>query len=281
MEKDALLEIIIHDLKELEMLAQNVKGNTQLSKAFFKLTRNRINSIVEEIEMLEELSLPETRSSEPRTVKTDEEKISAPEVLPKQEAEQVDFTPPPPSSTRETPNESKSVSEPLPEKEITPVSDENPTETKKEEPIAAETPEEKSKEKDTSVNKEDDPAPGQATEKKKGKDQTKGVLGEKLVKEKDSFNEQIWKNQKTPNSKRSFSNPPISDLKKAMGINDRFFFQRELFGGNAEVMNQTLEQLNQMQGINEAQNFLLANFNWDPENEAVLNFMELVERRYL
>jgi hypothetical protein len=35
-----------------------------------------------------------------------------------------------------------------------------------------------------------------------------------------------------------------------------------------------------MGDINEAHNFLLANFNWDPENEAVLSFMELVERRY-
>jgi chemotaxis protein histidine kinase CheA len=280
MEKDALLEIIIHDLKEVEMLAQNVKGDTQLSKAFFKLTRNRINSILEEIEMLEELSsIPEKQSPEQKTVKTAQEAPPAPNALPKQESEQKDLTQPTTPEPQDAPAKSQSVSEPLPEKEVTPASDATPTIEEKEESVTAQKPEEKTKEKNIPVDQEKKTEPKQSAEKKEEKENR--VLGEKLIKEKASFNEQIGKDQKTANSKRSFSSPPVTDLKKAMGINDRFFFQRELFGGSAEVMNQTLEQLNQMQGINEAQNFLLTNFNWNPENEALLSFMELVERRYL
>lgn len=277
MEKDALLEIIIHDLKEVEMLAQNVKGETQLSKAFFKLTRNRINSILEEIEMLEELSSPEIRLAETKTVKTAQKASPAPDFLPKEESKQKDLTPPTTPEPEEPAPENLHVNEPLHEKEIPSVPDKTTETEEKKEPATSQKPEEK--EKNRPVDKEKQAVPEQSSEKKEEKE--KRVLGEKLVKGKDSFNEQIGKNQKTGNSKRSFSAPPITDLKKAMGINDRFFFQRELFGGSAEVMNQTLEQLNQLQGINEAQDFLLANFNWDPENEALLSFMELVERRYL
>jgi chemotaxis protein histidine kinase CheA len=274
MEKDALLEIIIHDLKEVELMAENAKGDKPLSKAYFKLTRNRINSILDEIEMLEELSLPGSQVSEIVDITEKPESEEAIQVTAKKEEEKdkqpaVTHEEPEPkdSSEKETTEEEKvsTPEEPTPDEEpphetsISDISDDNT-------PIKEET-----------TNPISEPVEKAHPEKKKENQ----VLGEKLIPGKSSFNEQIGKNQKSSSSNRSFSAPPIADLKKAMGINDRFFFQRELFGGSADVMNQTLEQLNEMQGVNEAQNFLLANFNWDPENEAVLSFMELVERRYL
>ncbi|WP_010664639.1 hypothetical protein [Marinilabilia salmonicolor] len=277
MEKDALLEIIIHDLKEVEIMAENAKGDKHLSKAYFKLTRNRINSILDEIEMLEEISLPvagtqATKNPETPESTTPSEKIS---IIDQEEEEGKNnqaTTKPKETGPKNFPEEKT-----IDEKEF-PSPDETAQEKEsEEEPLVTDIPDERA------PSKEEIPAPSPEPEKKNHQEKKKEnqVLGEKLVTEKSSFNEQIGKHQKSTSSQRSFSTPPIADLKKAMGINDRFFFQRELFGGSADVMNQTLEQLNEMHGINEAQNFLLANFNWDPENEAVLSFMELVERRYL
>lgn len=280
MEKDALLEIIIHDLKEVEVMAENAKGDTQLSKAYFKLTRNRIKSILEEIEMLEELSLPENYSSQSRDARAEIKNISPQEINEKKEEIENQTTPPPSSTTEDSDQKQSPVKEAMAEKEDVPDTDQSRnSQTTQETPIiegqAKKSPAE---EKSTSEPKETTQASNAEYQEDKKKENK--VLGEKLKKEKASFNEQLGKNQKNTTQKHSFSTPPIADLKKAMGINDRFFFQRELFNGSAEVMNQTLEQLNQMGGINEAHNFLLANFNWDPENEAVLSFMELVERRY-
>jgi hypothetical protein len=276
MEKDALLEIIIHDLKEVEIMAENAKGDKQLSKAYFKLSRNRINSILDEIEMLEEISLPvsETQATEiQKTPEIQDHKENSPVIdQEKEEKNNLEATKPKETELKDFPEHK------TPEDKSVPSQDETTQEKESEqEPTVTNVPDEKA------ASKEDIPVPSPEPEKKPDQEKKKEnqVLGEKLVSEKSSFNEQIGKHQKSTSSQRSFSAPPISDLKKAMGINDRFFFQRELFGGNADVMNQTLEQLNDMHGINEAQNFLLANFNWDPENEAVLSFMELVERRYL
>lgn len=276
MEKDALLEIIIHDLKEVEIMAENAKGDKQLSKAYFKLSRNRINSILDEIEMLEEISLPVSRTQATESHKTpenqDHEKDSPVIDQEKEEKNNREATKPNETEPKDFPEHK------TPEDKSVPSQDETTQEKESEqEPTVTNVSDEKA------ASKEDIPVPSPEPEKKPDQEKKKEnqVLGEKLVSEKSSFNEQIGKHQKSTSSQRSFSAPPISDLKKAMGINDRFFFQRELFGGSADVMNQTLEQLNDMHGINEAQNFLLANFNWDPENEAVLSFMELVERRYL
>ncbi len=280
MEKDALLEIIIHDLKEVELLAQNVKGDNHLSKAYFKLTRNRINSILEEIEMLEEISLPPDDLPEKtnRSTDTQEFPVAEQENPVVQKENKI-------SPTISTPD---NLPKEVPSEELLPRH--NEPELKKEKPEDKPATEETVSKELTETpapNTVEAPASENVTPKKlkaeikEERNKENKVLGEKLVQEKSSFNEQIGKNQKKEPTRRSYSAPPIADLKKAMGINDRFFFQRELFGGSAEVMNQTLDQLNQMRGINEAHNFLLANFNWDPENEAVLSFMELVERRYL
>ncbi|PWD98549.1 hypothetical protein [Marinilabilia rubra] len=287
MEKDALLEILSHDLKEVDSLIQSVKGNKNLSQAFFKLSRNRIKSILEELEMLEELSgvekpadaeisiskasakVKDTPKIEDNQLVPDEDvpplKESIPEVTEDKEA------PEEPTQPIETPKDTAKVepkeeeSKPGPEPEV-----EQETSSPKEEISTQEPPKEEPSEK---------PQPQKSPKAQDSKKESK-VLGEKLSTGKSSFNERIAQNQTGNGKKRSFTTPPISDLKKALGINDRFFFQRELFGNNTDLMNQTLDQLNEMNGINDAQNFLLANFNWDPENEAVHRFMEIVERRY-
>jgi|GEM_PF-863642 chemotaxis protein histidine kinase CheA len=275
MEKDALLEIIIHDLKEVEAMAENAKGETPLSKAYFKLTRNRIKSILEEIEMLEELSLPDNNTSQSRDADAEIKNISPPEISDKKEETENETIPQPSATTEDSAQKKSPVKEAPDEKEDAPDTDKSQSmQTTPETPVTESQEEEKS----TSEHKETTQALKSESQENKKKENK--VLGEKLKKENASFNEQLGKTQKSNSHKHSFSTPPITDLKKAMGINDRFFFQRELFNGSADIMSQTLEQLNQMGDINEAHNFLLANFNWDPENEAVLSFMELVERRY-
>lgn len=105
----------------------------------------------------------------------------------------------------------------------------------------------------------------------------KKVLGELLGKDRTSFNEKLGNGQGNGSNKVL---SPITDLRKGLGINDRFFFQRELFNGSSDVMNQTLDQLNQMNSLSSAKSFLAANFKWKPDQEAVLAFMDLLERRF-
>jgi len=77
------------------------------------------------------------------------------------------------------------------------------------------------------------------------------------------------------------ANQKIDDIKKAISIGDRFRFQRELFRGNGEDMNKTLNYLNQLATFEEAVSFLQAKYKWDGENETVQDFFQILKRRFL
>jgi hypothetical protein len=79
----------------------------------------------------------------------------------------------------------------------------------------------------------------------------------------------------------TFANQKIDDIKKAISIGDRFRFQRELFRGNGEDMNKTLNYLNQLATLEEAVSFLQAKYKWDGENETVQDFFQILKRRFL
>ena len=78
----------------------------------------------------------------------------------------------------------------------------------------------------------------------------------------------------------SLGNKKISDLKSAITIADRFLFQRELFGGDGELLNKTIATLNAMTSIEEARDYINSHFDWNNERAAVVNFMKILERRF-
>ncbi|MBQ6731727.1 MAG: hypothetical protein IJR06_01245 [Paludibacteraceae bacterium] len=71
----------------------------------------------------------------------------------------------------------------------------------------------------------------------------------------------------------------ITDLRKVIGLNDRIRFQRELFGGDSELMNSTISYLNEASSYLEALEYLAENFNWDDENETVKYFKDILSRK--
>ena len=77
----------------------------------------------------------------------------------------------------------------------------------------------------------------------------------------------------------------ISDLIGAIGINERFAFINELFEGNADEFNDALKKLNSFTEYKEACIYLDAEvrskYNWDEENPVVLEFLDLIEKRYV
>ena len=75
----------------------------------------------------------------------------------------------------------------------------------------------------------------------------------------------------------------VSDLKSAIGINEKFQFINELFDGNMKEYTVALDQINNFSSTNEANNYL-ANlkemYKWDSENSIAKQFTELVERKF-
>lgn len=76
---------------------------------------------------------------------------------------------------------------------------------------------------------------------------------------------------------------PLSDLRNGIGINDKFQYSNELFGGEMKEYEIAVQQLNTSETLESATayfNSLQQLYNWDPESETVQRLQKLVQRRY-
>lgn len=74
--------------------------------------------------------------------------------------------------------------------------------------------------------------------------------------------------------------PKVSDIKKAISLGDRFLFQRELFGGNGELMAKTIADLNKLGSLTEAESYIMKHFIWDKESNTYELFYNILKRRW-
>lgn len=70
------------------------------------------------------------------------------------------------------------------------------------------------------------------------------------------------------------------ELQKMMSINDRFLFRRELFDGDGEEMNATIEDLNHITSYEASLAYLHTRFEWDFESETVELLCMLLRQRF-
>lgn len=73
---------------------------------------------------------------------------------------------------------------------------------------------------------------------------------------------------------------PVTDIRQAVSIGDRFLFQRELFGGNAEQLQQALTEINLLHSLDEALAYV-DKFGWDKQTPTYELFVNALRRRFL
>ena len=73
---------------------------------------------------------------------------------------------------------------------------------------------------------------------------------------------------------------PVDDIRLAISLGDRFLYQRELFGQNAELMQRTLNELNALGSFEEAMGYINARFQWDEESNTYQQFLVTLHRRF-
>ena len=82
-----------------------------------------------------------------------------------------------------------------------------------------------------------------------------------------------------------FRKSPISDLVKAVNINQKILFTKELFKGDSFAFNEAIQKLNSFQNKEDALRFVRADLqtknNWKEGSTAASELVELVERRYV
>lgn len=93
------------------------------------------------------------------------------------------------------------------------------------------------------------------------------------------FNDSSTKNTDSSTSSRDAR--IITDLKKAIGLNDRFRFRNDLFNKDEKLMLETIEALNGLASMNEAKTYLSSRFTWKEDDATVVYFYEILERKFV
>lgn len=73
---------------------------------------------------------------------------------------------------------------------------------------------------------------------------------------------------------------PVDDIRLAISLGDRFLYQRELFGQNAELMLRTLTEINELHSFDEAMTYIGSRFQWDTESNSYQQFIVSLHRRF-
>lgn len=80
---------------------------------------------------------------------------------------------------------------------------------------------------------------------------------------------------------------PLRDINRAIGINDRMEMIHTLFGGQKQLFEQIIQDLNNFKAYEEAQDLLghgpAIHYKWDHDDrkEKAIEFIRLIRRRYL
>jgi hypothetical protein len=107
-------------------------------------------------------------------------------------------------------------------------------------------------------------------------------LNEQLLAEVPSLNDQL----KSPSVDRldTLREGPITDLRKAIGVNERFQFVRELFRNDEAMYERSIKTINQFQIFPEADFWinreLKTKLGWPIDHPLVRQFDQLVRRRF-
>lgn len=81
----------------------------------------------------------------------------------------------------------------------------------------------------------------------------------------------------------TFSVGKLNSLIGSFGLNERLRFINDLFDGDSDQFGEAIKQLDSRTNLNEAKetiNYFAKNNDWDTEDESVIDFLLLIQRRY-
>lgn len=69
-----------------------------------------------------------------------------------------------------------------------------------------------------------------------------------------------------------------ADIRRGLSLNDRFYFQRELFNNNREAMDTMMVKLNMCDNYQDVEQYIKENTSWDFNAEVVQDFLEIFSK---
>lgn len=103
--------------------------------------------------------------------------------------------------------------------------------------------------------------------------------------EQPTLRDKISKNHTDSSLGKKYQQKAVEDLKKSIGINEKFSFINELFEGDLNVYNKSIDAINQSGDLSIAMQYITAElsprYGWQPNSRTFQKLLELVERRFM
>jgi len=278
MDKKELIGFILNDIKELGFIAEGMHEMDKIPEVMQELAVSKTQNILDKFCQLKEKQKEEVL---PEEVWTEKESILVFDdiVEPVEEEEKS------PVSQNIEVREEKTVTQSLllfaeeeAEEKILPVAGQQPEEENQQPEEVDQQPEEE--------NQQPEEIDQQPKEENQQPEEEKGTI---------IVQEEIKVQERTTNEKFKFRIPAVNpaiatgrrtesrfvqNLRKAINLNDRYRYQKELFGGSIELMNKVIDKLDAMKSLEEAMAYVQREFAWDAESGTVADFYLLLESRF-
>jgi hypothetical protein len=118
----------------------------------------------------------------------------------------------------------------------------------------------------------------QFSSSKKGRS---GTIVDQYLGQKESLNDAFSKNPKQHDLVTRLQTKPIKSIASSIGINEKFLFTKTLFKGDTALYAKTIEALDNASTFNDAYLYLTDHFNWDMEEDSVMQILDLVRRKFI
>ena len=254
MKDDQSFEKILTSIKELESRALHIKKNKEISKIDMDLLLQRVRELYDQLLMFDQQGFSSKRTSasmdtEPIQSRPEPETNVATELqepeknIEKEEEDTLEYI------EQKDDNTEKKAS---PQTETKKSEAPQPKDSKKAKPI-----------KETQASKS-----------------SQEVVADKYQNKKTYRHDNLAQQQSKNDLSSMMQSKPISDLTKAIGVNDKFHFIRELFDGNRDHYHEAIQLLNEIPTFEEAQTYLHETFDWNWEDPVTKKFLELIKRKF-
>ena len=270
------LDKILEDIQEIENYTVEFKNARAIPKIEMDILTEKVRHLYDELLQIDRNYPYEAPATQSEGISFDYQSEDQPEKQVKQKQEPAKKKHP--SSGEPAENEKRDQEETRKEKE------------KEEEPNKETSQKQEKEEKKTTFQEEDASSriqyEDQSVEESKTVNRPENedipeILADRFYNTKTSMHDSLARKQSQNNISSKIQAKPIQDLNKAIGLNERFLFIRELFGGDKNAYYEAIQIINEMPNYEEAEQYIQERFNWDEDKPEVIRFMELVRRRFI
>lgn len=106
------------------------------------------------------------------------------------------------------------------------------------------------------------------------------TLADKFQQHVPSINDVLAGLEKKADIASRYNKRPITNLRKAIKINDRMLFINELFNHDSVQYEQTIDMIEGASGIDEVLAKIFSQYEWNQEDKTVIDFLELIYQRF-